>query len=323
MTGPDQIPEAALGWHRAGQGAALATVVETWGSAPRPAGSQMAISGRGEMAGSVSGGCVEAAVVAEALAALSDGRPRLLAYGVSDADAFAAGLACGGRIRILVEPVGAALPEALLAALVADRAARLPRAYIVDLDRWSRRLAGPGPDLAPEFRADRSGIVDGRFVTIHNPPLRIAIVGAVHVAQFLAPMARACGHDPTLIDPRSAFATPDRFPGERLRCDWPDIALQTLAPDARTAIVTLSHDPKIDDPALAVALRSDAYYIGALGSARTHAARLDRLAAAGFAADALARIDAPAGLAIGARTPAEIALSIMAALTRTLRQPPG
>mgnify|MGYP001766381422 CR=1 FL=1 len=318
----DSIPEIALGWHRDGRGAALATVVETWGSAPRQAGSQLAISGQGQIMGSVSGGCVEGAVVDEALAALQDGQPRLLTFGVSDDTAFAVGLACGGTIRILVEPVGAALPVPMLDDLVAARAARQPVAYCVNLSTWQRRLAGPqDPALAARFRADRSGIEEGDlFVTLHNPPLRMIVVGAVHIAQALLPMARACGYDHTLIDPREAFGSSDRFPGEVISHDWPDEAMAALGLDARTAVVTLTHDAKLDDPAIRAALGSDVFYLGCLGSSRTHAKRVERLTAAGFGADRIARIHAPVGLDIGAKSPAEIAVSILAQITQRLRQ---
>lgn len=321
----DQIPETALDWHRAGQGAALATVVETWGSAPRQAGSQLAISGSGQMAGSVSGGCVEAAVVTEALDALADRKPRLLTFGVSDETAFAVGLACGGTIRVLVEPVGEgvhALPESLLADLVAARAAPRAAALVVRPDDWSRALVPPGLDAAVDARlkSDRSGMEeDGRFIAVHNPPLRLIVVGAVHIAQPLLTIARTCGYAPTLIDPRGAFGSDARFPGETILDDWPDEALRALAPDTRSAIVTLTHDPKLDDPALAVALRSPVFYIGALGSKKTHARRVERLLAQGFSADEIARIQAPVGLDIGARSPAEIAVSIMAQITAALR----
>ncbi|MCY1125991.1 XdhC family protein [Frigidibacter sp. RF13] len=317
----DQIPERALAWYRAGTGAVLATVVETWGSAPRPAGSQLAVSGTGEMAGSVSGGCVEGAVVAEALEALQDGKPRLLTFGVADEDAFAVGLACGGTIRVLVEPVGKAMPEGLLADIVAARAARLPRAYVVNLESWSRRLAGPDGPLAARFRADQSGVDEADFTVIHNPPLRMAVVGAVHIAQALLPLARACGYDPLLIDPREAFGSPARFPGERLSQDWPDEALRSFGLDARTAVVTLTHDPKLDDPAIRAALRSDIFYLGCLGSTRTHAKRVARLTDAGFTEAEIARIHAPVGLDIGAKSPGEIAVAIMAEVTAALRRP--
>lgn len=329
----DNIPEKALDWHRSGEGAALATVVQTWGSAPRPAGSQLAISGAGQIMGSVSGGCVEGAVVTEAIEAIADGRPRLLTFGVSDDQAFAVGLACGGTIRVLVEPVAAAadapptdaLPEAMLADLVAARAARRAMAYLVHPETWARRLsAGPGDAMEDailaRLRADRSGIEEnGWFIAIHNPPLRMAVVGAVHIAQALMPMARACGYDATLIDPRETFAAAARFPHETIVQDWPDEALASFGMDARTAVVTLTHDPKLDDPAIIAALASPVFYLGCLGSARTHAKRLERLRAAGIMDADIARIHAPVGLDIGAKSPAEIAVSIMAQITQVLR----
>lgn len=322
MTRPDhdRIPEIALEWHRAGKGAALATVIETWGSAPRPVGSQLVVSGAGEMMGSVSGGCVEGAVVEEAQAALADGKPRLLTYGVSDQDAFAVGLACGGTIRVLVEPVGAAMPEDMLAAIVTAREGRVALAYAVDLETWDRTLSAPDGPHRDRFRSDKSGVDESLFVAIHNPPLRLVIVGAVHIAQALVGMARSCGYDPLLIDPREAFGSEARFAGEVISHDWPDEAMAALGIDARTAVVTLTHDPKLDDPAIRAALRSDCFYLGCLGSTRTHAKRVARLDEAGFTASEMARIHAPVGLNIGAKSPAEIALSIMAEITQVLRQ---
>ncbi|WP_374432523.1 XdhC family protein [Tabrizicola sp.] len=322
----DQIPEAALAWHRAGKGAALATVIETWGSAPRQAGSQLAISGEGEMLGSVSGGCVEGAVITEALDALQDRKSRVLTFGVNDETAFAAGLACGGTIRVLVEPIGdgsEALPASLLEKLVEARAAPHAAAIVTTPSTWDRRLVQPGEDPAADarFRSDRSGMEeDGRFIAIHNPPLRLIVIGAVHIAQPLLQIARTCGYAPTLIDPRAAFGSQDRFPGETILDDWPDEALAALRPDARTAIVTLTHDPKLDDPAIRFALNSPAFYLGCLGSTRTHAKRVDRLTAEGFTPDQIAKIHAPVGLDIGAKTPAEIAVSIMAQVTSVLRK---
>ncbi|MCU0902371.1 MAG: XdhC family protein [Tabrizicola sp.] len=321
----DLIPEAALAWHRAGKGAALATVIETWGSAPRQAGSQLAISGEGEMIGSVSGGCVEGAVITEALDALQDRRSRVLTFGVSDETAFAAGLACGGTIRVLVEPVGEgaeALPEPMLAALAEARAAPSALAVVTTPAGWTRALVRPGqdPETDARFKTDRSGMEeDGRFIAIHNPPLRLIVIGAVHIAQPLLQIARSCGYAPTLIDPRAAFGSAARFPGETILDDWPDEALAKLKPDARTAIVTLTHDPKLDDPAIRAALSSPAFYLGCLGSTRTHAKRVERLTVAGFTPDQIAKIHAPVGLDIGAKTPAEIAVSVMAQITRTLR----
>jgi xanthine dehydrogenase accessory factor len=317
---PDQIPEVALNWHRAGLGAALATVVQTWGSAPRQAGAQLAVSGDGQIMGSVSGGCVEGAVVVAAQDALADGQPRDLTFGVSDDEAFAVGLACGGSIRVLVEPVGPALPEGMLAGLVAARAARQPIGYGVNLTTWDRRLLAPS-DAPDRFRADRSGLEEGgEFITLHNPPLRLVVVGAVHISQALLPMARLAGFDPVLIDPRGAFGSEARFPGETLLDDWPDAAMAALAPDARTAVVTLTHDPKLDDPAILAALGTACFYLGCLGSTRTHAKRLDRLRAAGVTDAAIARIHAPVGLDIGAKSPAEIAVSVLAQIIQTLRR---
>lgn len=320
----DQIPEIALAWHQGGRGAALATVIQTWGSAPRQAGSQLAISGDGEIMGSVSGGCVEGAVVMEALDALREGTPRILEFGVSDDTAFEVGLACGGTIRILVEPVGhtaPALPPAMLADIVAARAARRAVACVTDLVTWARWLAGPKDStLAALFRSDRSGLNDaGQLVTLHNPPLRLVVVGAVHIAQALLPMARLAGYDPVLVDPREAFGAQARFPDETISHDWPDEALAAIGLDARSAVVTLTHDSKLDDPAIIAALQSDVFYLGCLGSTRTHAKRLDRLRAAGLDDIQIARIHAPVGLNIGARTPAEIAVATLAQITQALR----
>ncbi len=321
----DAIPETALDWHRAGKGAVLATVVETWGSAPRPVGSQLAISGEGEIAGSVSGGCVEGAVVVEAADALDDGKTRILEFGVSDDEAFAVGLACGGRIRVMVEPVGQGMSEKLLAELCTARSGRRALAYLVDTASWERRLAGAadaalGDAIAQRFRSDKSGFEGETFVAVHNPPLRMAVVGAVHIAQPLMVMARLAGYDAVLIDPREAFGSAMRFPGETILHDWPDEALAARGLDARTAVVTLTHDPKLDDPAIVAALRSDVFYLGSLGSTRTHGKRVARLKDQGFADDDIARIHAPIGLDIGAKSPAEIAIAVMAEITQRLRQ---
>ncbi|SDD99697.1 XdhC family protein [Ruegeria marina] len=315
----DNSPETALEWHRQGLGAALATVVETWGSAPRRTGSQLVIGGDGRIQGSVSGGCVEGAVIVEALEALDEGQARLLEFGVSDEDAFAVGLACGGTIRVLVEPVGKVLTEELLAELVAARSGREALAYEVNLTTGQRALKrGAYPE---RMRMDRSGFEeDGQtFVLVHNPPLRLIVVGAVHIAQALVPMARIAGYDPVIVDPREAFASENRFPGETILHDWPDEAVARLGLDPRTALVLLTHDPKLDDPALEAALAADVFYIGALGSTRTHAKRVDRLQQAGFAEAQIGRIHGPIGLDIGAAGPAEIAVAILAQMTAVLR----
>ncbi|HUO03433.1 MAG TPA: XdhC family protein [Rhizomicrobium sp.] len=202
---------------------------------------------------------------------------------------------------------------------------------------WVRALAGdeerlidPSRDDSPlgqaaraAARADASGDaeVEGQtwFLEVHNPPLELVLVGAVHIAQPLAAMAAMAGYAVRVIDPRTAFATEARFPGMNLSHDWPDRALAKTPLGPRSALVVLAHDPKIDDPALEAALASDAFYVGALGSKKTHAARLERLSAKGFSPEALARIHGPVGLPIGARSPAEIALSILAQMTETLR----
>jgi len=330
MTRPphELCPETALAWHRGGTGAVLATVIETWGASPCPVGSQLAVNGAGEMAGSVSGGCVEAAVVTEALAALADRRSRVLTYGIADEAAFAVGLSCGGRVRILVEPVGAgveALTEPMLADLVAARSAGQPVALVTWLSGWQRALILPGQDPGVDARldADRSGLeAGGRFVAVHNPAPRLIVLGAVHIAQPLLAMARISGFAPVLIDPRQAFGSAARFPGEIILDDWPDAALHSLAPDAQTAIVVLTHDAKLDEPALVAALASKAFYIGCLGSTRTQADRRARLRALGLTEADLARIHGPVGLDIGAETPGEIAVAILADIIRQRRARP-
>lgn len=299
----------------------IATVVQTWGSAPRPVGSQLAIRGDGHMEGSVSGGCVEGAVIVDGLDAIEDGTARLLEFGVSDDEAFAVGLACGGTILVLVEPVGTVMPVDLLEQVVASRLARAPVAYVADLNSDARRIADTG-EFAERFRLDRSGVEEDAqtFVAIHNPPLKMIVVGGVHIAQHLLPLARACGYDPILVDPRPAFGSPERFPDVQILEDWPDAALLLAGLDARTAVVTLTHDAKLDDPAIKAALTSDVFYLGCLGSTRTHAKRITRLREAGFSDEQIGRIHAPVGLDIGGRSPAEIAVSVMAQITTRLRK---
>lgn len=210
-----------------------------------------------------------------------------------------------------------------LQALIAERQGAALVTVLATGEQRLHALGDAPPAIAGAIRADRSGEMEiaGQhcFVLVRNPAPRVLIVGAVHITQGLAPMAALAGYDVTVIDPRRAFATDQRFPGIALSTDWPDEALAALKPDFRTAIVTLTHDPKLDDPALIAALRSDCFYIGALGSRKTHGSRLDRLRAAGFDAASLARIHGPAGLAIGAKTPAEIAVSVLAELTARRR----
>jgi xanthine dehydrogenase accessory factor len=327
------VPETAARWLGEGRGVALATVVKTWGSAPRQAGSQIAVRDDGVFVGSVSGGCVEGAVIGEAQAAMKDGKVRLLEFGVADENAWSVGLACGGRIEILVEPLAGGKATATLAALNQARRAECAVVRAVDLSSGEERLIDPRTDLSPLGVAAAQAVqtdqstrfeIEGRswFLGVFNPPLDLAIIGAVHVAQPLAKMAAIAGYKVRVIDPRASFATAERFPGITLSHEWPDEALARLPLGRRSALIVLAHDPKIDDPALAAALASPAFYIGALGSKRTHAARLARLKAHGFTDDALARIHGPVGLAIGAKSPAEIAVSILAQMTERLRTRP-
>jgi xanthine dehydrogenase accessory factor len=212
----------------------------------------------------------------------------------------------------------------LLSSINAARAGRKPVAVVTNVATGEQRLvpradAEAGSALDKAFRFDKSGIEGDEFIAIHNPPLRLVIIGAVLIAQSIIPVAQACGYDVTVIDPRGAFATGARFPDVTLFAEWPQDVLPRLAIDARTGFMALTHDPKIDDPALTLALKSDVFYIGALGSKKTQAARRERLQAAGFGDEALARISGPIGLNIGAMGAAEIAVSIMAEMTMALR----
>ncbi len=219
------------------------------------------------------------------------------------------------------------MKRAILEQLLQAREKRQAVAMITHLESGEQRIvprsaaaADPlGPRLEEAFRFDQSGMHDDCFVNIHNPPLRLLIIGAVHIAQAVIPMAQQAGYDVIVVDPRGAFATGVRFPGVALHVEWPDEIIPQMGLDARTAVMALTHDPKIDDPALFAALKSDVFYIGALGSKKTQAARVARLAAKGFAEAEIARIHGPIGLAIGAKGAAEIAISIMAEMIRTLR----
>jgi xanthine dehydrogenase accessory factor len=335
MSAPDPfILAKALDWQAEGRLVALATVIQTWGSAPQPVGSQLVIDADGNFLGSVSGGCVEAEVITEAIDVIATGAPKALEFGVEDDTAWSVGLACGGAIRIFVEPLAAGpgpSPDSALPRLMRDVAARQRVALITHLGTGARSLAHAAGDLGHElapvlddaFRRDRSVALersDGEiFINVFNPTVRLIIVGAVHVAQPLVPMARALGYDVTIVDPRTAFATGERFGEVEISREWPDEALPKIGLDGRTALIALTHDPKIDDPALIGALSSDAFYIGALGSKKTHAKRVERLLRAGITARDIERIHAPIGLDIGAQGAAEIAVSIIAEITAVQR----
>ena len=300
----DRLIASAWEWRPARM--ALATVITTWGSAPRPRGSHMLVHEDGRFEGSVSGGCVEGEVLHAAAATIADGETRRLEFGVADDSAWAVGLPCGGHIELLVQPLDSQ-------GFAPDLLDRIDKAR-----SQGRRIA-----LTTDFESGRTRIGDEpgdqRFVNHYAPPRRLLIVGAVQIAQSLAAIARAMDVAPVVIDPRGRFLTEERFPEVELDDRWPDEAIAARKPDAATAVVTLSHDPKIDDPALIAALGSPAFYVAALGSRRSHAKRLERLAQAGVASADLERIDAPAGLDIGAQGPAEIALSIAAGMIRAFR----
>lgn len=286
---------------------ALATVIATWGSAPRPTGSHMLVHEDGRFEGSVSGGCVEGEVLHAAAATIADGTARRLEFGVEDASAWAVGLPCGGQIAILVQPITTTGFAPELFDEIADA-------------RDKGRTLALTTDLVSGATSAGDEPGDGRFVNRYAPARRLLIVGAVQIAQALAAIAQQLDSAPTVIDPRTRFLTEERFPGIVLDDRWPDEAIAAHAPDSATAVVTLSHDPKIDDPALIAALATPAFYVAALGSRRSHAKRIERLAAAGVSAADLARIDAPAGLWIGAQGPAEIALSIAAGMINGFRR---
>ncbi|MFN3231789.1 MAG: XdhC family protein [Alphaproteobacteria bacterium] len=313
-----EILKTAEDWRAQGRKVALATVSSTWGSAPFPVGSQLAADDQGNFVGSVSGGCIEGAVITEARQAIEDGEIRNLEFSVSNEDAWEVGLACGGTIRVFVEP----MPDEIQDVVNAAEESRSV-ALTTNLETGAHTLidAGAAPeDVAQAMREDRSKTLnENEFVRVFNTPRRLAIVGAVHIAQELVPMAQRVGFDVTVIDPRQAFATPERFPGVGLSTDWPDQALEDFALDRRSAVVTLTHDPKLDDPALDIALKSDCFYVGALGSTRTQAKRVDRLTEAGFSQDEISRIHGPIGLDIGASSPAEIAASILAEIIAVQR----
>jgi xanthine dehydrogenase accessory factor len=307
-----ELLRQARAWRLSGRGVAIATVIETFGSAPRPVGSHLIVDETGRFLGSVSAGCVENEVIVAALDVIASGAPRVLEFGVADEVAWRAGLSCGGRIGVLAQRLDEAA-VGLLDVSLRMTAERRAHAVAMPLDGGYPHLVGQGDPL--EFHSRWSGVVthEGRrwFVERRDPSLRLVIVGAVHVAQCLAPMASIAGYETIIVDPRAAYATVERFPGARVDPVWPEAALAEIGLDASAALVVLTHDPKIDDPALHAALASPCFYIGALGSRATHARRIERLIASGVSPDRLTRIRAPVGLDIGTLGPEEIAVSII------------
>jgi xanthine dehydrogenase accessory factor len=321
------IADIAADWRNQGRRFAMATVAETWGSAPRPVGSHLIVDDSGHFEGSVSGGCVEGAVLTEAEDVIRDGKPRFVSFGVADETAWRVGLSCGGRISVLVQAMtdiaGSAGP--LIETIAESRRRREPVALVTNVETGDSSIYDPsqmmltgalGLVLGERLSSGVSGLSElpsGRFmVTVYPPAPRLILLGAVHISQELAPMATAAGFEVVVIDPRRAFAEPKRLPGVQVIAAWPEEALPQVGIDRFTAFAALTHDPKIDDPGIEAALSADCFYIGALGSRKTHERRMARLTERGVEETALASIHAPIGLAIGARTPAEIAVATLA-----------
>jgi xanthine dehydrogenase accessory factor len=312
-------------WTRENLRVATATVVKTERSAPRDAGAVLAVSERGEVAGSVTGGCVEPAVYREAEAVLAGGAPRLKTYGIADDEALEVGLPCGGTVHIFVD----ALDPGLVAPLAEAIRTEQPIALEVTLsgdDAGAKRLVRAGDDgPAGELLArGETGLAESAgeqiFVSSFSPRPRMYIFGAVDHAAAVAELGRFLGYHVTVCDARAKFATPERFPDvDELVVDWPDRFLSQAVVDERTAIIVLTHDHKFDVPLLRIALETKAGYIGAMGSRRTTDERERRLRDEGVTDEQLARVHAPIGLRLGARTPEEVAVAIAAELVSVVR----
>jgi xanthine dehydrogenase accessory factor len=319
-------------WQAQGEQIAVATVIRVVGSAPRPVGARMIVSSGGRMAGSVSGGCVETTAYEEMMDVLAGGPPRVLQFGITDDMIWDVGLACGGSIDVLVQRLEPALVAAFK--LAVERGQAIGLATIVKgaeavgeiaLIGTEGRLLGPDdPRVVAAMQQRLAGrqaggalqaLDDGTEVYLEAflPPPALYIMGGVHVAIPLAHFARELGFRVVVVDPRSKFANRERFPeADEVLVEWPDEALAHLPVDGATYIVLLTHDPKIDEPTLAAALKTGAAYIGAIGSRKTHADRFGRMAKWGVTAEELQRVHAPIGLDLGGRAPEETALSIMA-----------
>ncbi len=301
-----QVIRRGLEWLEQGHRAVMGTIVRTWGSAPRPVGALVMIRDDGLVAGSVSGGCIEDDLVDRVRShALAADAPQRVTYGVTAEEAFRFGLPCGGTIELVLEPLG---PQSKLAELL-DRVAA---------GRQTRRrlwLATGQVDLADGSSADVLSVDDERLVSVHGPRLRLLVIGAGQLTHYLAQMALACDYQVTICDPREEYADGWLVPGTELVRSMPDDTVVDFKPDANTAIVALTHDPKLDDLALIEALKSPAFYVGAIGSQRNQAKRKERLLEFGVTPAMLETLHGPVGLKNGARTPPEIAVSILAEMT--------
>ncbi|MEP6681120.1 MAG: XdhC family protein, partial [Chloroflexota bacterium] len=310
-TGPmiDEALAALRAWGAEGVPVALATVTSVVGSAPREPGAKLAVAADGRIAGSVSGGCVEGDVIEAALEVVSSGSPQLRHYGISDAMALRVGLLCGGEIDVFVEAVEGRAAETL-AQVVDAVEQQIPVARVIDFQRGSVDvLTGDAAPAAGDSRATTTGFVD-----VVLPAPRLWVVGAGHVAEHLVALAERAGFAPMVVDPRRLFADQPRFSGVEVLATWPDRAFAEHGLRPTDFVVVLSHDPKIDEPALCAALSADVAYVGAIGSRRAQADRADRLARAGIGRERLALLHAPIGLDLGGRAPAEIAVAIVAEL---------
>jgi xanthine dehydrogenase accessory factor len=297
-------------WHERGERVALATVVSARRSAPRPLGSKLAVSESGELAGSVSGGCVEGDVFGQAREVLAGLEPRLLQYGISDELAFSVGLPCGGDIEVFVAEEDPAISARLLEAIErgerATHVVAIRGAHIGEQALIVEGAEGIGDPRLAELPEDEV------FVQRFGPPPRLIVVGAVDTAEALCAAATLIGWRTVVVDARAKFATPERLPSAgEIVLEWPDEAFAQLQLDRDDAVVVLTHDEKFDQPALRGAVESDAFYVGALGSRRTQAKRLEKLREAGVDEAALEQIAGPCGLDVGAESPAETALSIL------------
>ena len=315
-------------WRARGDKVALATVVATRRSAPRPVGAKLAVSASGEMAGSVSGGCVESEVYGQACDVLNGARPRFLSYGISDDLAFSVGLPCGGEIDVFVEEVSEELLDrlagvvgrqerAVLFTVVAGEPLGAQLLVAENGERSGAELDGLAEQVEEIIRARVNRLLDHDgatvFAEVYGPPPRVLIFGAVDTAEALCRHAGALGWSTIVADARGKFATADRLPSaDEIIVAWPEEALEGVRPDHDTAVVVLTHDDKFDEPALLGALRTEAFYIGALGSRRNQERRRERLLSAGIEERELERISGPCGLDLGAETLEETALSILA-----------
>ena len=305
MTEVDDILTPTSVWLKEKRKVALATVISTWGSAPRPIGGQMAIDSNGEIIGSVSGGCIEGAVITEGINSINDRNLRIKDYGISNDMAWEVGLACGGELKVLIQPLN--LEDEIVYSIVKSIKNREPTKLKINCSTGSRQIDNSLTNQVSTY--DRK---NEEFIHVIDPKPRLFIVGAVHIAQALISLAKTADFEIILIDPRDHFATKERFPNCKIINEWPDTALSNFILDKDTHLVTLTHDPKIDDPALIYTLRKEIGYIGSLGSKKTHNKRCERLIDNGFNNNDLSRIHGPIGLNIKAKTPAEIAISIMA-----------